>query len=120
MTTRIKYIILNAIALSISIVPPVVTTLMQFPIWIESSAEATLSGTVCLIVFVCCIPFYKQIINYMKSPSVPVVWILIAAAMYIFKEIADQLFIVACVGAVSNLIGMLFFKWRDFYKEREK
>lgn len=119
MTARAKYILLNAIAMLISVAPPVVATLMQFPVWIEESSEATLSGTVCLIVFICCIPFYKQIINYMKSPSVPVVWILIAAAMYIFKEIADQLFIVACVGAVSNLIGMCFFKWRDLYKEKE-
>lgn len=119
MTHRVKYIILNIVAMAISVVPPVAATLMQFPVWIETSSEATLSGTVCFIIFICCIPFYKQIINYMKSPSVPVVWILIAAAMYIFKEIADQLFIVACVGAVANLIGMIFFKWRDYYKEKE-
>lgn len=117
MSNRAKYIILTFIAFIISVVPPMVATIMQFPIWVKTSSEATISGVAVFLFFICCLPFYKAIINYFKSPSAPVVWICICAFMYIMKSIAEQMFIVSCVGAVSNLIGMVCFRWRDKFKK---
>lgn len=117
MRNKTKYMILSTIAFLVSVLPPLITTMLQFPVWIESSSEATVSGISILLIFFSCLPFYKAIINYFKSPSAPVVWICICVFMYIMKAIAEQMFIVSCVGAVSNLIGMVFFLWRNKYKE---
>lgn len=117
MSSRAKYIILSCIAFLISVAPPLVATVLQFPLWIEQSSEATVSGIAVILIFFSCLPFYKAIINYFKSPSAPVVWICICVFMYIMKSIAEEMFIVSCVGAVSNLIGMVCFRWRDKFKE---
>ena len=120
MTSKTKYIILSFLAFVISVVPPLIATVLQFPVWIEASSEATVSGVAVLLLFFCCLPFYKAIINYFKSPSVPVVWLVICVFMYLMKAIAEQMFIVACVGSVSNLLGAVCFKWRKKYKEQGK
>ena len=118
MTSKTKYIILSFLAFAISAVPPLIATVLQFPVWIEASSEATVSGIAVLLLFFSCLPFYKAIINYFKSPSVPVVWLVICVFMYLMKAIAEQMFVVACVGAVSNLIGAICFQWRKKYKEQ--
>ena len=117
MKNNTKYIILSCVAFAVSVLPPLIATVMQFPIWIEQSSEATVSGIAVLLIFFSCLPFYKAIINYFKTPSAPVVWICICALMYVMKSIAEQMFIVSCVGAISNLIGMVCFRWRTKYKE---
>lgn len=117
MKNKTKYIILSCLAFAFSVFPPLVATIVQFPIWVEDSSEATVSGVAMLLIFFSCLPFYKAIINYFKSPSAPVVWICICVFMYLMKSIAEQMFIVSCVGAVSNLVGMIFFLWRNKYKE---
>ena len=117
MNNKTKYIILTSVAFLVSVVPPVIATLMQFPVWVETSSEATISGVAVMLMFISCLPFYKAIINYFKSPSAPVVWLCICAFMYVMKSIAEQMFIVSCVGAVSNLMGMVCFRLRDKFKD---
>ena len=118
MNKKTKYIILTSVAFLVSVVPPVIATLMQFPVWVETSSEATISGVAVMLMFISCLPFYKAIINYFKSPSAPVVWLCICAFMYVMKSIAEQMFIVSCVGAVSNLMGMVCFRLRDKFKDK--
>lgn len=119
MRERTKGFILGAVGLTVSTAPPLVTTLMQFPVWVERSEEATVSGIVCFLGLLCLVPLYKHIGRMLRSPSAPVMWGIFAAVMYIMKSIAEQMYIVAVVGVISNVIGWLFFKWRDKYKSRE-
>jgi len=119
MTDRAKAIIINAAALAVSILPPLIVTVMQFPVWTERSAEATVSGTVCFLAFVCFIPLYKKILAMLKTPSAPIMWTVFAVFMYVMRAIAAEMFIVAVVGAISNTVGWALFKWRDVYRRRE-
>ena len=119
MTNRAKASILTAVALLVSILPPLVATLLQFPVWTERSAEATVSGVVCFLGFVCLVPLYKQILALLKTPSAPILWTVLALLMYVMKSIAAEMFVVAVVGAVSNTVGWALFKWRDVYRRRE-
>ena len=116
MKRRVPWFILTALALAVSIVPPLVATVKQFPVWIERSAEATISGTVCFLIFLCMIPLYKQILALLKTPSAPLMWTILALFMYLMKAIADEMFIVCTVGAISNIAGWALFKWRDAYR----
>ena len=118
MKNRIMAASLTALALLVSIVPPLIATVKQFPIWVERSAEATISGSVCFLIFLCLIPLYKQILAVLKTPSAPLLWTVFALFMYLMKAIADEMFVVGAVGAISNVIGWAIFKWRDVYKRR--
>lgn len=120
MSNKTKAGILHISALIVDIAPPLVATLAQFPIWVEHSSEATISGIVLLLSFICCLPFIKQIIAYFKSPSIPVVWAVIYVALVMLQSIINQIVIVAFTGLVSNIIGAGLYKWGDVYKEKEK
>lgn len=118
MINRTKYAVLTVLAFAVSVIPPFVATLMQFPVWIHNSAEATVSGIAAVLIFLCCVPFWKAIVQYFKSPSAPVMWICICVFMYVMKSIAAEMFMVSLIGAFSNLVGCLFFKLRKRYDDK--
>lgn len=111
---RGRYVYLGILGLAMCIIPPLVATAMQFPIWIEHSAEATVSGAVVFCAILCFVPLYKKILAMLKSPSAPLMWTIFAVLMYVMKSIADEMFIVSVVGAISNVIGWGLFKLRRY------
>ena len=119
MTDRTKYILLSILGYGLSVVPPLARTLIQFPVWIARSPAATVSGIAVILIFLSCLPFWKTIVKYLKSPSAPMVWIIICTFMYVMKAIATEMFYVSLVGAVSNIAGAGFFSLRKRYRRNE-
>jgi hypothetical protein len=113
MSNKLKGRILKMTAVTIDIVAPLVATLSQFPVWIENSAEATVSGVVLILAFLCCIPFLKHITAFMKSPSIPIVWMVIFVLLTLLNNIIDQMIVVCFVGLISNTSGTLIYKIGD-------
>ena len=120
MSNTTKGRILQILALVIDVVPALAATLTQFPIWIEHSSEATVSGIVLLLSFICCLPFIKQIKEYLKSPSVIVVWAIIYIMLVLLESIITQIVCVAFIGLVSNVIGAGLYKWGSTYIGKDK
>lgn len=116
MTERTKHLILYVLGLVVCIAPPVVAVLMNFPVWISKSAAATLSGVSLVLLVLCCIPFYKAILAYIKSASSPVMWLLLFVFCFLFGSIVDELTVISFVGVVSNTVGAVIFKIAKRYK----
>lgn len=119
MRNKTKGRILHISSLVIDIAPPLIATLTQFPVWIEDSSEATISGIVLLLGFICCLPFINQIKEYFKSPAVVVIWAVIYVALMLLQSIIDQMVTVAFIGSISNLIGTGLYKWGDAYTDKK-
>lgn len=92
-------------ALMIDVGVPLAATLSQFPVWVEESAEASVSGLFIVFAFISCLPFLKQIRAYLKSPSAWVVWVVLFVAMIALRSIIDQMIVVCFAGAVANVAG---------------
>lgn len=120
MYNKTKGRILHILALVIDIVPPLIATLTQFPIWVEHSSEATVSGIVLLLTFICCLPFIRQLKEYMKSPSIIVIWAIIYVLLVLLESIITQIIRVAFIGLVSNTVGAILYKWGNTYTEKAK
>ena len=114
-----KKIALNLTAFIVSIAPPLVATLHQFPVWTIRSAEATISGIVVFLAILCFVPLYKKILQSFKTPSAPLMWGVLAVLMYVMKSIAAEMFVVAVIGTASNTIGCFLFKMARKYSRRE-
>lgn len=112
--------VLKISALSIDILAPLIATLTQFPIWIESSAEATVSGVAMLLIFFSLIPALKFVKAFIKSPSVPVVWLIIFVMLTILNSIIEQMIIVAFIGVISNTLGTILYKIGEKYTPRKE
>ena len=102
--------IVQKAALLIDIGGPFAATLSQFPVWVERSSEATVSGLFLIFAFLSCIPFLKQLKEYFKSPSAIVVWGIIFAVFMVIRNIADEICFVSLVGLASNALGAGLYK----------
>ena len=110
MTNRTKGNILKAIAVTIDVSVPLAATLTQFPIWVEKSSEATMSGLFLIFAFLSCLPFIKQIKAYFRSPSVWVVWVVLLVLFVCLRNIIDEMVVVFFFGTVANVIGAGIYK----------
>ena len=116
MSDKTKYVILHLVALMTCVVPPILTTLYHFPIWIDKGTSAIVSGLSVFLLFLCCIPFIRSIREYFKSPSAKMLWFIGLVIFWLIRTIVDEMIVICAVGFLANLIGTLLFKWRDKYK----
>ena len=120
MSNTLKRRMIKGTALAIDIVPPFIATLAQFPIWVDKSADATVSGLFIVLAFFSCLPFIKQIKAFMRSPSIPILWMVLFVMLSALSNIIDQMVIVCFVGMISNIIGTLLYKLGDRYNREDE
>ena len=110
MTTKTKGTILKVSAITLDVGAPLAATLSQFPIWVERSSSATVSGLFLLFAFLSAIPFWRQLKSWLKSPSAPILWIALVIFFVALRNIVDEMLLVCIVGAISNIIGAGLYK----------
>ena len=120
MSNAVKSKIIKGCGITIDIAAPLIATISQFPVWIEKSASATVSGVFVLMAFFSCIPLMKHIKNFIKSPSIPIVWLIVFVMLYALNSIIDQMIVVAFVGVISNTIGTFIYKIGDTIEGKDK
>ncbi|MCQ2436013.1 MAG: hypothetical protein MJ101_03810 [Clostridia bacterium] len=99
---------LTAVGTAMCVIPPLVATLCQFPVWVNSTA-ATVSGVALLCIFFSCLPFLKQLREYFKSPSAIVVWIVVFVLIMVMRSRIDHGLIVSAAGLIGDCLGGILF-----------
>lgn len=120
MKNSTKGAILKTIAVGIDVGVPLAATLTQFPLWVEQSAEATMSGLCLVLLGISVLPFLKQLKEYFKSPSAWVVWGIIFVLLLMLRNIIDQILIVSFAGLISNAIGAGIYNIGKAIEEKDK
>lgn len=120
MKNKLKYNGLTALGALLCIAPPAVVTLCYFPLWVEKSSSATVSGLSLVLILISIIPLFRIVKEHISSPSAPVVWLLVCLFCFAFKSIIDQILVISFVGAVSSVAGMFIFWARDKGEKKEE
>ncbi len=102
-TTKGKICKISAVAIDVA--APLAATLSQFPIWVDKSSTATISGLFLVFAFLSAIPFMKQIKAYLKSPSAWSMWCIFLVLFVALRNIIDQMLVVCLVGLIANACG---------------
>ena len=110
MSNALKGFLLKKLALIIDVGVPLYVTCTQFPIWVNRSSEATVSGLFVVFALLSCIPFIRRIKAFLRSPSAPVVWAVMFIALAAINCIIDEAVFIAFYGACANLIGAVLHK----------
>lgn len=105
MTRATRGKIVKGAAIALDVGAPLIATLTQFPVWVNKSSEATVSGLFLMLALVSVIPFFRQIKEYIKSPAVWVLWTVVFGMMIVLRSILDEIIIVCFVGMVANILG---------------
>lgn len=104
-----RWAALSALGLLFSVVPPVVTILLYFPVWQREGGGAVLSGFTLLLLLLASAPIFKTVMRIFKSPTSYMMWLFIYVIFFMLSKIADEMTVIAFVGFVGNLIGAGFF-----------
>lgn len=112
-TTKSK--ICKITAIGVDVAAPLAATISQFPIWVDKSSSATISGLFLVFAFLSSIPFMKQIKAYLKSPSAWSMWCIFLVLFIALRNIIDQMVIIALVGLLSNACGEGIYKLGEHY-----
>lgn len=118
MKNKTKGNIVKWVSIVLCVAAPLAATLSQFPVWIATSDRATISGIVVVLLFISCLPFIRVIKEFLKSPAAWLIWTILAVLTILLANIIFQMRFVCIVGAISNGIGAVLFKWAKHLAEK--
>ena len=118
MKNKTKASIIKWTSTGICVGAPFAATLAQFPVWVEQSAEATMSGLFLIFAFFSCVPFIRQIKEYMKSPAAWVLWMIVLVFAIALRAIIDQMVFIAGIGFAANILGMALYRLSAYIAEK--
>jgi hypothetical protein len=118
MTNATKGRAIRYAAIGLDVGAPMIATATQFPIWVEKSSEATISGLFLLFALLSALPFVNQIKAWMKSPSVPVMWVILFASFVLMRNIIDEMIAVCFFGMAANILGAGVHKLGVYIEQR--
>ena len=115
-----RRIFLNLAGLTFSVLPPFIATVSYFPLFAEKGGGSVVSGIALILAILCATPLLKFIKRVFDSPSARTVWIITFILFFTLGKIADEMTVIAFVGAVSNMIGSVFFTLAKRRRVNEK
>ena len=115
--TKGRLICLAAILLDVG--APLVATTTFFPVWVEQSAAATVSGIFVFLALLSAIPLFRVVKEKLKSPSAWTIWLIMFVLFWALESIVSEIKIIAFVGFASNVVGMLMYRHGNRLDERE-
>ncbi len=114
-----SYIALNLIGIIFSTVPALVATLLYFPLWRERGSGYVLSGMALVLVVLASVPLLRLVKKRLRSPSAPLMWLIIFLFFLAMSRIADELTVISFFGFIGNLAGAVCFRFAKARLRRE-
>lgn len=100
---------LRILAVFIDCAVPAVVTLTQFPFWVSRGSTETVSGIALVMLILACIPFWRRIKEYFKSPDAVVLWLILFIGAMAFESIIHQIITIAFFGLIANAVGKVIY-----------
>ena len=101
--------LIYAIGMVGAVAAPAVSFLFKFPVLKENNYDQAVSWFAIMILALCCIPFFKKIREYFKSPDSSVMWGCIFIIITLIEPIVSGVKLVAFCGLLGNLFAKLMF-----------
>ncbi|MDE6758994.1 MAG: hypothetical protein K2J89_06970 [Clostridia bacterium] len=109
MTRNKQGVIIYYIGMIVSVLAPLITAMTQFPVWTEKVPKSQLGSMFVFTALLSCIPFLKHIKMQLKTPSAVTVWTLLFVICWAMNKIITQLYLIALVGMVANIVGAIMY-----------
>ena len=119
MRNSTKGALMKKSALVMAVGCPIGAALTQFPVWVEDSAEATVSGLFLVVALLSAVPIFRLMRDRLKSPFMPLIWIAITVALLALRAIINDLILIGAIASVSNTAGWALYKGGCFVGQKE-
>lgn len=98
------------------VLPPVISILEYFPLWLGNGRTA-LSAISVLLLLLAAIPLVRVVKNRLRSPSAWMLWLGLWLFMILFRPIAASVETIALISFPTSLAGALCFRIADRKKQ---
>lgn len=117
MSRRVRAKLIHVIGLLICVIPPALSVIEHFPILSETpKKQVSMFGV--LLLAICCVPFWKSIKAFLRSPSAWKAWLVIFLISYLLNAIIAEMVVISSIGLASGIIGCAVFKIERWYVSR--
>ncbi len=100
--------LLKLLGLLLCVLPPAITALTYFPLWIGKT-DSALSVMAILVLSLCALPFWRVLRDALRSPSAWMMWLILFLALSLLESLCEGLRVVALVGCPTSLLGAVCF-----------
>lgn len=90
---------------------PFFATLSFFPLWRSRGSIPMLAGGTLVLLAVCCLPLFRALKSYLKSPAVWSLWLIAFLFFTLVGSIVSEMRVICLFGLIGNLIGALCFRF---------
>ena len=105
-------LLFRILGISLCVLPPAISTLAFFPIWLADSRTAVSALTVILLVLAA-LPVLRLIKTHLRSPSAWMIWLLLWGFLFAFRPIAPAIETIALISFPTSMLGALCFRIGD-------
>ena len=110
--------LLRILGLVLCVLPPALSTLEFFPLWL-SDGRSALSALSLILLLLSAIPLFRMVKRHLRSPSIWMLWLLLWVALEVFLPIASAIKTVALISFPTGFLGAVCFRLAK-RGEREK
>lgn len=100
--------LLKLLGLLLCILPPAITALTYFPLWIGEK-DSAVSIMALLVLTLCAVPFWRVLRDALRSPSAWMMWLVLFLALSLLESLCTGLRVVALIGFPTSLLGAICF-----------
>lgn len=93
----------------LSVVPPALSTLEFFPLWLGDGKSA-LSALSLLLLALAALPLFRIVKRHLRTPSPWMLWLLLWAALSVLLPIAAAIRTIALISFPTGFLGALCFR----------
>lgn len=101
--------VIYVVGMICAVLPPLIAFLDNFPLLTEENYGQAVSWFAVAMIAICCIPFWRKIKEYFKSPDTMVLWLIVFVIFSATKNLINGMIIVSFCGFVGNLVAKALF-----------
>lgn len=99
-----KRMILRILGLALCILPPAITVLEYFPLWLRD-AEKAISALALSLLLIAAIPLWRYAKRLLASPSIWSAWLIAWLFLSLFSSLIEGLTAISFMGFVGGVPG---------------
>ena len=102
-------ILLRVLGVALCVVPPALSTLEFFPLWL-SDGKSTLSALSVILLLLSALPLIRMIKHRLRSPSLWMFWLFLWVALTVLIPIAATIKTIALISFPTGFLGAVCFR----------
>ncbi len=107
--TRGKKILLTAFGILFSVLPPLLATLLYFPVFERQGPAFAISGFIIILLILSAVPLIRFLGDKFRTPAAYLIWLFVFLLFFALWKIAKQVTVISFFGFVGNLVGAILF-----------